>query len=109
MLSVACSRCRHLMDLGDHAPGRSVRCPACHAHFTVPSATTAEPAPSAVPPKPPGAGWAVRAPSWPLLAAALLPLGIPLVNRGAAWVALGGALAVACLVLSVCRRPALVL
>jgi hypothetical protein len=44
-----------------------------------------------------------------LLAAALLPLGIPLVNRGAAWVALGAALAGACLALSVCRRPAPVL
>jgi hypothetical protein len=41
-----------------------------------------------------------------LLAAALLPLGIPLVNRGAAWVALGGALAAACLALAVCPRPA---
>src|SRR5947209_34149 len=55
--------------------------------------------------KPP-TGWAVRAPSWPLLAAALVPLGIPLVRGGAAWVALGGALAAACLALSVCRRPA---
>jgi hypothetical protein len=99
MLSVACSRCRHLIRLGDHAPGQSVCCPACHARFTVPSAAPA---------KPPAA-WAVRAPSWPLLAAALLPLGIPLVNRGAAWVALGGGLAAACLVLSVCPRPALVL
>jgi hypothetical protein len=64
--------------------------------------------PSAAPAKPP-AGWYGRAPSWPVLAAALLPLGVPLVQRGAVWVALGGALAAAGLVLSVCRRPAPVL
>jgi hypothetical protein len=50
-----------------------------------------------------------RAFAWPLLAAALLPLGIPLVNWGAAWAALGGGLAGACLILSLCKRPALVL
>jgi hypothetical protein len=50
-----------------------------------------------------------RAFAWPLLAAAVLPLGIPVVNWGAAWAALGGGLAGACLVLSLCKRPALVL
>jgi hypothetical protein len=44
-----------------------------------------------------------------LLVAALFPLGIPLVSRGAAWTALSVGLAGACLVLSVCKRPALAL
>jgi hypothetical protein len=91
MLTVACSRCRHLMRLGHHARGQPVCCPACHAEFV------------------PADAPAVCAPSWPLLAAALLPLGIPLVNFGAEWAALAVALAAVCLVLSVCKRPALVL
>ncbi len=99
MPSVACPRCRQLMPLGDPAPGRPVHCPACHASF-IPSPLPAEGATT---------GWGVRSPSWPLLLAALLPLGIPLVRGGATWVALGGFLAAACLVLSVCRRPAPVL
>jgi hypothetical protein len=91
MLTVACSRCRHLIHLGHHVPGQPVCCPACHAQFV------------------PADAPAVRRPSWPLVATALLPLGIPLVNFGAGWAALAVALAAVCLVLSVCRRPALVL
>jgi hypothetical protein len=43
-----------------------------------------------------------------LLAAAALPLGIPLVSQGVGWAALGAGLAAACLALAACKRPALV-